>query len=302
MKLLAGLALAMAALVGCHSDRVGDPPTDANADVDAGKVDAVLEDTKADTTLSDTIGESATEVASDAASDVDAAVASCTKLHGGAMVRIDALAGSYCIDTREVTIEEFNEFIIAPGTPFDAPSVCTAQKAKRPARIDDPTRQKLPQGEISWCYANAYCKWAGKRLCGTIGVPGGAPKGGDDLASEWTYACTNGILNSTFPYGPTYDATRCFTEQSSELSTEVPETHVGCHGMSGPYALIFDMSGNMAEFDDWYDVPDGGTSPATHFRGGASNEGGGLVDCHSREDFGFETIYANVGIRCCADP
>ena len=55
---------------------------------------------------------------------------------------------------------------------------------------------------VRWCHAYAYCKWAGKRLCGKHG--GGTYPWADSEASynsQWSYACRGGIPGTQYPYG-----------------------------------------------------------------------------------------------------
>ena len=99
---------------------------------------------------------------------------------GPEMVRIDAGAGSYCIDTTEVTVANYNAFIQATGgMSIDAPDVCNTA-APGPLADHAPSDQNLPVGDVGPCSAWSYCSWAGKRLCGMIG-DGGAIEGSPQL-------------------------------------------------------------------------------------------------------------------------
>jgi formylglycine-generating enzyme required for sulfatase activity len=212
---------------------------------------------------------------------------------GPEMVLISASAGDYCIDATEVTVAQFNAYLIASGERIDTPPVCA--KALPPPLVDsDPSRADHPAGKLGSCDAWSYCRWAGKRLCGTIG-DGGSVRGIDLDKTEWGFACTNGRLNSAFPYGPTYDPTACTTD--SGASTPVGSMP-RCHGTVAPFDRIFDLSGNAAELvNDLATIDD---SVAAH---GGSLKSADNSGCAAAAGFaGYVFNFDEVGFRCCASP
>ena len=223
----------------------------------------------------------------------DAAAIPCVKPHGRPMVRVKATGGDFCIDTEVVTVADFNEFLIADGEPFDVPPSCDAQKGKRPAR-DDKTDAALPARGMLWCYAWAYCKWAGKRLCGAIGG-GEVPFDAADPKSEWTYACANGKLNYTYPYGSSYDAAACNTERTRGDPPVPTGTFPRCHGVAEPFASLFDMSGNTPEYDAYLH------GDTVRQRGGGLDARSGAT-CAAAEAFSNISAPDETSVRCCADP
>ncbi len=148
-------------------------------------------------------------------------------------VHVDA----FYIDKFEVTNAEYQEFIDATG------HVAPRHWENR----------KHPEGEgafpvvyVSWKDANAYCRWAGKRLPTEI---------------EWEKAA-RGTDARIWPWGNVFDITRCNVE-SWEGSGPKP---VGSYpqGVS-PYGA-YDMAGNVWEWtDSWYDAYPGNTFTTTEF-------------------------------------
>ncbi|MBI2389931.1 MAG: SUMF1/EgtB/PvdO family nonheme iron enzyme [Deltaproteobacteria bacterium] len=225
----------------------------------------------------------------------DARAEACARAHGPTMVRVDATSASYCIDTTEVTVGQLNEFLAAPGGPFEAPPFCASFADARPARNDAAAEQSLPARNVQWCWAHAYCKWAGKRLCGTIGRSGyDVPSDG---RSEWTFACQNGKLATRYPYGTAYVESTCNTTPGSLQSVGAA---VDCHGQGAPFDRISDMLGNVAELDGFVGFLAAGEAFTVRSRGWAY--GDGAHDCSERAEYGFGTTWPQTGFRCCADP
>jgi sulfatase modifying factor 1 len=213
---------------------------------------------------------------------------------GPEMVLVSAPLGDYCIDTTEVTIGQFNAYLIASGEHIDTPPICAT--AIPPPLVDnDPARRDLPAGnKLGVCDAWSYCHWAGKRLCGTIG-DGGSVRNVSLERTEWGFACTNGKLNTAFAYGTTYDPTACTTESDASAPVgSMPR----CHGAVAPFDRIFDLSGNIGELVN--DI--GGADDAISTRGGSwgSKVGSGCADVASFSGYIFN--FEESGFRCCANP
>lgn len=114
-----------------------------------------------------------------------------------------------------------------------------------------------PQSCMDWCDANAYCYYAGKRLCGRIGggpTAGGLPGPGglegrvDPTVSQWFAACSSGGANS-YPYGDEFDETACNAQGPGSGPTPVGSLP-GCQSAVPGYQGVYDMSGNFAELVD----------------------------------------------------
>ena len=219
---------------------------------------------------------------------------------GPAMVLVEGAPGRYCIDTTEVTVAQFNAYLLDSGTLVDAPAACTAAlSAGSLAALrlvdNEPQDQDQPVDQVGECYAWSYCRWASKRLCGRVGDGGPVSAGDPAESTEWGYACVNGRQNTAYPYGQEYDAGVCNTEGSGPVPVA---SKGGCHGIAAPFDRIFDMSGNAWEYVN--DLTPTNTSADPW--GGAWNGHSG-ASCRPSGAFnGYVFDPEPSGFRCCADP
>jgi formylglycine-generating enzyme required for sulfatase activity len=202
--------------------------------------------------------------------------------------------GPFCIDATEVTQQEYAAFVADKGGDVgDQPPACSWNHdfAPRPDVANGPS---LPAVGIDWCDAVAYCAWAGKRLCGKIGggsVPDTTAARDDPAVDEWFYACSEGGQRA-YPYGASYDAEACVGEGAP--GAEPAGTRARCQGGFGG---IFDMSGNVWEWEDSCDE-----SGNCANRGGALQHSGTALSCAFAA-----TVYTrprtespgDTGFRCC---
>ncbi len=242
----------------------------------------------------------------------DATLGPCTSDAGPAMIRAGSPTNSFCIDSTEVTVAQYRLFLDS-GTPATGQIAQCAWNASYAPNVGG--ADAIPQTGIDWCDAYAYCKWAGKRLCGRIvnGQPqGSVPEAelGDPDKHEWFVACSaQGQLR--FPYGsvPQVGACNVADTDASPNKAMPVGTYAKC---VGGYPGIFDMVGNVWE---WFDGPfyphDAGTDAAdaqvdgsyahqdTFVKGGSFANAPG-VDCRT-DGRGATRDYraADVGFRCC---
>jgi formylglycine-generating enzyme required for sulfatase activity len=220
----------------------------------------------------------------------------CPQEAGTTMVRIDVTGGgAYCIDVTEVTYGQFSAYLnayqFAHGTfAADLPDLCKSDARDDP---DPPVvGTNVPVSQVGYCFAWDYCAWVGKRLCGA--------RGGGDVMNvsdgEWYYACANGLASTTYPYGTDYDASACVTNAGVPAPVG---TYPQCRGLTPPFNLIYDMSGNIREYE---------REPLTNEF--AATVGGDYTDpapevrCLRPDDNNNTGVYNRnlyVGIRCCAD-
>jgi formylglycine-generating enzyme len=295
---LFGLVLAGAAC-GTYSESartsVPDAASDASAD-DGGRQD-----------------DSATPT-TDAGADGDAAPSGPCP---AGMLVVNAVTGArYCIDATEVTQSAYKAFLTTDGgAPSNQPSECAfnasfippapgcAQSTYTPD--DTPNR---PVTCVDWCDAHAYCAWAGKRLCGRIG--GGALTSGELFSAttdQWFAACSKHGSQS-FPYGNSYDATKCNGDRDGGTIANVG-AFPGCTGGVG--SGLFDMVGNVAELEDQCGRNDASTpdQDGCAARGGAfgdSTASGTVAYLRCDNLSGYMYIKRgsgspSVGFRCCSD-
>jgi sulfatase modifying factor 1 len=224
----------------------------------------------------------------------------CREAAGPVMVR----AGSYCIDSTEVTGADYAAFLGTDAGGGLEPPQC----AWKHGSYDNGgmvNGDAGPAGNVDWCDAYVYCLWAGKRLCGAIGG-GSAPYGAfaDASVNQWFAAC-GGSLGHAYPYGATFEPAACNGDPdgSSDYTVFPVATFPGC---VGGYPGLFDMSGNAAEWEDSCDESGGGDASAQpcHYRGGSAHSDPSELSCANPMGFGMPYARSSktddLGFRCCS--
>jgi len=165
----------------------------------------------------------------------------------------------------------------------------------------NPTPADLPVTNVDWCDAYAFCLWAGKRMCGAIG--GGALSMSNSNStnpnlSQWYRACSgNGSV--TYPYGSNYSAGAC-NAPTGDASIAPVKSFSGC---VGGYPGIYDMAGNVEE---WQDSCSGNTGGTDDCREQAGTYGyyapdpAGSTRCDFIDSDNRSSQLDDVGIRCCS--
>jgi formylglycine-generating enzyme len=225
----------------------------------------------------------------DASNPDDAGPHACPSGEGPPMIS----AGSFCIDSTEVTNEQYAKFLAATLVERpELPPACSFKTTLVPQQEwpAAPADRALPVRHVDWCDALSYCLWAKKRLCGRIG--GGALHGSEALAparSEWASACTGGTAQA-YPYGATYEAGRCNTQGDAARPASG-----SCEG--GTQGVL-DLVGNVAE---WLDscAQDSGTLDPCVIAGGSFESGGAVATCGTSAELNRGARRADHGIRCC---
>jgi formylglycine-generating enzyme required for sulfatase activity len=184
-------------------------------------------------------------------------------------VRIDA----FYLDKYETTNEEFARFAQATGSP----------KPWYWAKGSVPKgEERFPVRDVTWAQADAYCKWAGKRL---------------PTEAEWERAARGGIEKQKFSWGDGglgLSGSDTDTQVSAE-ATNTKRAHVGFP--FGPAAVgsyppngygLYDITGNVWEWiNDWYDRDYYTVTPDSNPQGPATGtykviRGGGWSDDDER--------------------
>jgi len=247
--------------------------------------------------------------------------------------------GAYCIDQSEVSKGQYNKFITANVPVTDQAAPCLGANtdfvprgAWPPAVAPGPLAFNLglPVHYVDWCDATAYCKWAKKQLCGTISGAALPPADANVAAkSAWYNACS-AQGTKTFPYGAIpYDQQKCngdgagtagpgadrntgfgYLSNEDDGVYEVASSdgngnitgaaHSACQGGS---VGVYQMSGNVAEWEDSCDSAN--LNASCRVRGGSSagNNTGTALRCDAARTAArmpaVPTDLKNIGIRCC---
>ncbi len=147
-----------------------------------------------------------------------------------------SVAGFY-MDKYEVTNEQFRAFVQATG-----------YKARGNwEKYAGPGRENHPVVNVTWYDADAYAKWAGKRL---------------PTEAEWEYAARGGRNEEWFPWGNEADGSHANWRYQGESFWDGIIRIMGLRSMGtrepGQYAPngfgLYDMCGNVAEwcFDTYH--------------------------------------------------
>jgi serine/threonine-protein kinase len=188
----------------------------------------------------------------------------------------------FFMDITEVTREEYKKFIDATGYP--------APKNWNGSRFPAETG-KFPVTEITWDAANAYAKWAGKRL---------------PTEAEWEFAA-RGTDGRLYSWGSEW---KDGSANANNISRGMVET--GTYKVASPFG-IYDLIGNAWE---WTSTPlepyPNGTMPKIKtgtdiemkiIRGGSweSDPASATATRRGFYEARKENSYANTGFRCVKD-
>lgn len=136
-----------------------------------------------------------------------------------------------------------------------------------------------PLVNVSWPTAKSLCEAKGKRLCSE---------------QEWEKAC-KGPQSTRFPYGNTFDASACNTEDGAGEDREIAAAGKLSRCRSG-YGVA-DLSGNVAE---WTSTVYAGNVDRTQ-KGGSFDRPDYAARCSARRNGAPSSKSAEVGFRCCAN-
>lgn len=204
------------------------------------------------------------------------------------------LPAGFCMDAHEVTRGQYDTWRSLDPALWKPPG-CENNATLEPSCIWVTGTDDRPANCVDWCDAAAYCRAHGARLCGAI--EGGSssfsePNGPD---SQWFNACSS-AGRFGYPYGDDYDADRCNTQSTG--TTDVG-SRADCRASQGAYACLFDLSGNVRE---WEDACDGDSvTSRCRIRGGAYPLGGSDVACTAVASFSRTSASESIGFRCCSD-
>ena len=215
-------------------------------------------------------------------------------VRGPKLIPIGSPVKSY-IDETEVTNAHYNAFLATSPINTSAPPYCATN-----ATFGTPVMGKdaQPVVKVDWCDAQAFCAWSGKRLCGAIG---GGPVAfsdiADDTKDQWQLACT-GPQKTTYPYGNAPVSSAC-----NGPSTAGPVNAGQFVNCEGGYPGVFDLSGNVAEWEDGCTAQSGPDDICPARGGSYASPIADDLKCASQiTRVRSDAKNDNVGFRCCADP
>ena len=231
----------------------------------------------------------------------------CPSGRGPVMARV----GGYCVDTTEITQEQYLAFTQdkAGDTTGQKPECAWNTAYGAGCGFNPSLRPTYPVEAVDWCDATAFCKWSGKRLCG--GAEGIGTQNPSVLlqtnANQWYSACTGGG-SLAYPYGEFYSAAAC-------NGTELPRdggptgalpvaTLAGC---VGGFPGLHDLTGNVFEWVDFcsastIEAGAPGAGDTCSVMGGNYTQGGVAQRCAYNNGYARNYSFCGFGFRCCADP
>ena len=204
-------------------------------------------------------------------------------------------AGGYGIEPTEVTNQAYAAWLATVPDPKLQVGACAWNTSYTPSQAWPATAPNAPVVYVDWCDAAAYCDWAKQRLCGKIG--GGSSAYADftnPTQSQWQNACSAGG-SKTYPYGATYSSTACNGADSGKGAAIDVGSATGCEG---GYPELYDMSGNVWEWEDSCSATTG-ESDLCRIRGGSYSQSSTALGCNADSSLGRNTAGKSVGFRCC---
>lgn len=182
---------------------------------------------------------------------------------------------TFYLDRTEVTNAQYLRFCQETGRPLPV-----HLRAGIPAG-----QENFPVSQVSWSDADAYCRWAGRRL---------------PSEAEWEKAA-RGVDGRMYPWGNGWDANRsCNRITCGESARPVGSYPAG----ASPYGIL-DLAGNVWEWTaDWYRAYPGGplafdeTDRRRVARGGAFFYSIDLLKTYVRYPLAPDDATEHGGFRC----
>jgi formylglycine-generating enzyme required for sulfatase activity len=220
--------------------------------------------------------------------------------------------GKYCIDSTEVTQEQYAAFLADMAGDASVPMspACSWNTTFQPADTyptcyDPVGRAGRPIGCVDWCDAVGFCTWAGKHLCGLF--PGATLTSNFPIWHEWVRACTAGG-QFAYVYGDAAVRGRCqdVSHENGPVDDAGPRPVAslpGCQSPDPDYAGVYDLLGNVWEWQSACN-PLGGPAGECELMGGAIGTEPVVCDPGPSNPSALflprDMVGPGVGFRCCA--
>ncbi len=159
-----------------------------------------------------------------------AAGAPCSATRATAGVHVTTGDGAYCVDSAEVTNDEYAAFLATRPGGQSLPDACNGDNPDfRPKQgwPAPPSAGSAPVTWVDWCDAYAFCAWAGESLCRCVdGVDGLFDANGD--VAEWEDSCTGDGNHDTCPTrGGAPDASSLACDARAQLPRDATSGTLG---------------------------------------------------------------------------
>jgi formylglycine-generating enzyme required for sulfatase activity len=243
-----------------------------------------------------------TETTTESESGLEGCAAECGTPGCGQCPNAPTVLGpGYRIERTEVRVGDYALFLELPFSPALLHEDCGWKVGFEPddwdAQLVDPD---MPVVDVDWCDAEAYCRWAGRHLCGQIG---GGPAPFDavgDADTEWFAGCSSQDTFN-FPYGDVYQPTSC---NGVDLQIGAPVQVGSLPDCEGGLPNLLDMSGNVREWADACDTNPNVADDAQQCqrRGGSYVSASMSLNCFGSADVERSSRTNTTGIRCCDMP
>jgi len=227
------------------------------------------------------------------------------------------------IDPTEVTRKSYAAFLATKPTASALPQGCSWKTDFAPdaaclqsSEVCDASVSSCdgaPQVCVDWCDAYAYCQAMGRHLCGKLGATDtmvAISEANDPGQSEWMNACSAG---GQYTWSESANWTAPVEGQACNGSAKTAYSNGGaypagslaaCRSPASAYAGWFDLSGNVAEWENSCSMTVSSTNASREdtcrVRGGSFKSGVALLRCDAHpEDRARDTVATDIGIRCC---
>ena len=208
----------------------------------------------------------------------------------------------FCVDATEVTVQQYRAFLTdVNGVVSGQEPRCADNATFNPTPgLPDESRDSYPVANVDFCDAVAFCTWSGKHICrGRDGSSLGPLSRNVAAESQWYAACSSNADGlHKYPYGNSVDPSACNGQDRTDAARALlPVKRLST--CVGGYPGLFDLAGNVYEWDDLCATDDAGAT-SCEARGGSYQNSAVNLRCDHAGVYDSTTHDETIGIRCCA--